>query len=49
MEQYVRVYANYEQDNWVQLLPLARFASNNAVHATTGLSPFYANVINDSD
>ena len=43
MEQYLRAYANYEQDNWVELLPLAQFAYNNAVHASTRVSPFYAN------
>ena len=43
LEQYIRVYCNYQQDNWSDLLPLAEFAYNNALHATTGLSPFFAN------
>jgi hypothetical protein len=43
MEQYLRAFATYEQDNWVELLPLAEFAYNNAVHATTRLTPFFAN------
>ena len=43
LEQYLRIYCNYQQDNWADLLPLAEFAYNNAPHATTGLSPFYAN------
>jgi hypothetical protein len=43
LEQYLRVYCNYQQDNWSELLPLAEFAYNNAPSATTGLSPFYAN------
>ena len=43
LEQYIRVYCNYQQDNWSDLLPLAEFAYNNAPHATTGISPFYAN------
>lgn len=43
LEQYLRCYVNYEQDNWVQLLPLAQFAFNSAVSEPTGLSPFYAN------
>jgi len=43
LEQYLRVYCNYQQDNWSKLLPLAEFAYNNAPSATTGVSPFFAN------
>ena len=43
LEQYLRVYCNYQQDNWAELLPLAEFAYNNAPSATTGVSPFFAN------
>jgi len=43
LEQYLRVYCNYQQDNWSKLLPLAEFAYNNALSATTGVSPFFAN------
>jgi hypothetical protein len=43
LEQYIRVYCNYRQDNWNSLLPLAEFAYNNAPSATTGISPFFAN------
>ena len=43
LEQYIRVYCNYQQDNWSELLPLAEFAYNNAPSATTGVSPFFAN------
>jgi hypothetical protein len=43
LEQYIRVYCNYQQDNWKQLLPLAEFAYNNAPNATMGISPFFAN------
>jgi len=42
LEQYLRIYCNYEQDNWSKLLPLAEFAYNNAPHASTGVSPFFA-------
>jgi hypothetical protein len=30
-------------DDWVDLLPIAKFAYNNSVTSTIGLSPFYAN------
>jgi hypothetical protein len=43
LEQYLRIYTNYQQDNWSDLLPLAEFAYNNAPNATTGISPFFAN------
>ena len=43
LEQYLQVYSNYQQDNWLDLLPLAEFAYNNAPSATTRIFPFYAN------
>jgi len=43
LEQYLRVYCNYQQDNWADLLPLAEFAYNNTPSATTGVSPFFTN------
>ncbi len=43
LEQYLRVYTNYQQDNWATLLPMAKFAYNNATNATTGVSPFFTN------
>jgi hypothetical protein len=43
LEQYLRCYCNYQQDNWAALLPLAEFAYNNAPNETTGTSPFFAN------
>ena len=43
VEKYLRAYTNYQQDNWAMLLPLAKFAYNNAPSKTTGLSPFFAN------
>jgi len=41
MEQYLRCYVNYLQDDWVKWLPLAEFASNNQASETTGISPFF--------
>jgi len=43
LEQYLHVYCNYQQDNWSELLPFTEFAYNNALSATTGVSPFFTN------
>ena len=43
LEQYLRIYCNYQQDNWAELLPLTEFSFNNSPSATTGVSPFFAN------
>jgi hypothetical protein len=43
MEQYVRAFCNYAQDNWVQLLPLAEFTYNNSIHHSKCMTPFRAN------
>ncbi len=43
LEQYLRVYCNYQQDNWSSLLPLMEFVCNNTPSATTGTTPFFAN------
>jgi len=43
LEQFLRIYCNYQQSNWLQLLPLAEFVYNNMLLSTTGISPFYAN------
>ena len=43
LEQYLRIFCNYQQDNWYTLLPLAEFCYNNTPSATTGISPFFAN------
>jgi transposase InsO family protein len=42
LEQYLRSYVNYYQNNWVELLPIAEFAYNNSA-SITGISPFFAN------
>ena len=41
LEQYVCVYCNYQQDNWSELLLLVEFVYNNALSATTSVSPFF--------
>src|SRR5258707_3385487 len=43
LEQYLRVYTNYQQDDWSSLLLLAEFAYNNAMNEMTRVSPFFAN------
>lgn len=43
LEQYLRLFTNYQQDDWSQLLPLAEFTYNNTEHSTLGVSPFFAN------
>jgi len=43
MEQYLRIYCDYHQDDWSQLLSLAEFVYNNANNTSKGMFPFYAN------
>jgi len=43
LEQFLRIYCNYQQSDWSQLLPLAEFVYNNMPLSTTGVSPFYEN------
>lgn len=42
LEQYLRCYCNYHQDDWAPKLALAELTYNNSKHSTTGVSPFYA-------
>lgn len=43
LEQYLRMFVNYRQDNWVELLDTAEFTYNNTEHASTKVTPFFAN------
>lgn len=43
LEQYLRMFVNYQQDDWTPQLPIAEFTYNNTPHSTTGVSPFFAN------
>jgi hypothetical protein len=42
LELYRRAYVNYLQDDWVHWLPLAESPYNNSIHASAGVTPFFA-------
>lgn len=44
IEQYLQHYLDWNQDNWVELLLMAQFALNNTRNATTGMTPYIANL-----
>ena len=43
LEQYLRAYVSYQQDDWNDFLSLAEFAYNNTISTTTKVTPFFAN------
>ncbi len=43
MEAYLRVFVNYEQNDWARLLPMAEFAYNNTKNTSTGHTSFELN------
>jgi transposase InsO family protein len=43
MEQYLRSYVTYLQDDWVEWLSMAEFARNNAYSDSIKTTPFFAN------
>ena len=43
LEQYLRCYVSYAQDDWVSHLPIAEFSYNNTMSTATKTSPFFAN------
>lgn len=42
LKQYLRAYVNYEQDNWVDLLPIAEFEANSDRNDSSDIAPFLA-------
>jgi hypothetical protein len=42
LEQYLRCFTSYNQDDWSDLLPMAELAYNNSHHDSIGMSPFFA-------
>jgi hypothetical protein len=43
MEQFLRNFVSYQQNDWVRWLPLAEFAANNHTLKTTNCSSFFGN------
>ena len=43
MKVYLKAFINFEQNNWVKLLPIAKFAYNNTKNASTGHIAFELN------
>lgn len=43
IEAYLRIFCNFEQNDWVEVLPMAEYTYNNSVTNATGVSPFFAN------
>jgi hypothetical protein len=47
LEEMIRHYVAYRQDNWSTLLPALEFAYNSSKHRATGVSPFYVCTVRD--
>ena len=43
LEQYLRYSLRYQQDDWIDLLPLVELTFNNTIHGSTGVTPFFSN------
>ena len=43
LEQYLRIYCDYQHKNWASLINMAEFSHSNSRHSTTTLTPFFAN------
>ena len=44
LEQYLRMFVNYQQTDWPEWLAIAKFSHNNKFHLATHMSPFFANL-----
>ena len=40
IKQFLQIFCNYHQDNWVDLIPFAEFSHNTQKHSATGRLPF---------
>jgi len=43
LEQYLRLFVNHRQSDWMNWLPMAEFTYNNRVQAATKYTPFLLN------
>ena len=43
IEEYLRIFVNYLQDNWTEWLSLAEFTYNDREHSATKQTPFFLN------
>ena len=43
LEQYLRVFINHRQEQWLDWLGMVEFAYNNKIHTATKILPFKAN------
>ena len=43
VEQYLGIYVNHHQGDWVDLLPIVEFSLNNKIQVSTGYLPFFIN------
>ena len=49
VEQYLRFFINFQQDDWVMLLPAAQLAYNTTETETTKVTPHFANYGYEAD
>ena len=47
LEQYLRVFIDHRQEQWLDWLGMAEFAYNNKIHTATKMLPFKANYSQD--
>ena len=47
LEQYLRIFIDYRQEQWPEQLGIVEFAYNNKVYSSTRISPFKANYRQD--
>jgi len=47
LEQYLRVFIDHQQEQWLDWLGTAKFAYNNKIHSATKVSLFKANYSQD--